>query len=87
MKRYQVYLDPHSVGILDEAVEGSIFSRSQFLRELVDAASTRCRNLLAVFKPPRVRDYSVWDKMIGSIKVKGRKSINLSENVDEIYYR
>lgn len=38
-------------------------------------------------KPSKLRDYSLFDKMIGSIRFKGKKTVNLSENVDEIYYR
>lgn len=30
---------------------------------------------------------SIWDEMIGSIKIKGKKTVRISENVDEIYYR
>lgn len=87
MKRYQVYLDPHSVGILDEAAEISSFSRSQIIREAIDAVSARFSNLLAAFKPPKARDYKWLDDMVGSIKIKGKKTIRISENIDEIYYR
>lgn len=87
MKRYQLYLNPHSVGVLDEASELSIFSRSEIIRQAIDAVSARFGNLLAAFIPPRSRDYSVWDEVIGSIDVKGEKTVRLSENVDEIYAR
>ena len=87
MKRYQVYLNPHSVSILDQAGDIVPRARSQLLREAADAAANRIGNLLAMFKPAKSKDYSWLDKMIGSIKVKGRKTVNISENVDEIYYR
>lgn len=87
MKRYQVYLNPQSVRVLDEAEEVFQLSRSRLLREAAEAAANRIGNLLAVFKKPRSADYSWLDKMIGSIKVKGIKQVHISENVDEIYYR
>ena len=86
MRRYQVYLDPHSVNILDEAAEMSPFSRSQLIREAIDAVSARFSNLLAAFKPPKFRDYKWLDRMVGSIKIKGKKTVRISENIDEIYY-
>lgn len=53
MKRYQVYLDPHNVGILDEVAEISDFTRSQLIREAVEGAAARVGNLLAFLKPPK----------------------------------
>lgn len=87
MKRYQVYLNPQSVSVLDEVSEISSLTRSKLIKEVVEAAAARIGNLLAVIKPPKMRSYSQWDKMIGSIKVKDKKTVNISENIDEIYYR
>lgn len=88
MRRYQVYLNPHSVNILDEVTEISEFSRSQLIRELVDAVATRFASLLAVVKSPKKIDYSWWDDMEGAITIGDKKkTVNISENVDEIYYR
>ena len=88
MKRYQVYLHPRSVGILDEVAEISPFNRSELIREAIDAVANRFGNLLAVFKPLKKTDYSWWDEMAGSITVGDKnKTVHISENVDEIYYR
>lgn len=87
MKRYQVYLDPHSVGILDEGAETLPLNRSQIIREAIAGAATRVGNLLAILKPTPPSDYSVWDEMIGAFEIKGQKVSYSSENVDEIYYR
>lgn len=86
MRRYQVYLNPHSVSILDELSKVSAFSRSQIIREAVEGAASRVGNLLALFKAPNSRDYSWLEKMTGSLKVKGRKKVNISERVDQLYY-
>ena len=88
MKRYQVYLDPHSVGILDDVASMSReFPRSRLIREAIEAAGDRVVNLVAAIAKPKVNNYSELDKMVGSITIKGKKKVHLSENVDEIYYR
>lgn len=87
LKRYQVYLDPHSINTLDEVSEIVPLTRSRLLREAISAAASRVGNLLAIYKPPKKNDYSWLDGLIGSITIKGKKTVNLSENVDEIYYK
>jgi len=47
MKRYQIYLDPRSVGIFDEASEISDFTRSRLIKEAIDGAASRIGNILA----------------------------------------
>lgn len=87
-KRYQVYLNTHAVRVFDEMAEVLGRTRSDLIREMMDAAAHRAGNLLAVFKPPEKIDYSWWDKMEGSVTVgDSNKTVNVSENVDEIYYR
>lgn len=85
-KRYQVYLNPHSVGILDEAAEIGSLTRSHWIREAVNGATARVGNLLAVLKPVKKEDYSWLDEMVGSLRAKGGKTVNISQRVDDIYY-
>lgn len=88
MKRYQVYLHPHSVRVLDEVATVAGFSRSRLIQEAVDAVVQRFSNILATLKPSKKVDYSWWDEMVGSITVgDGKKTVNISENIDELYYR
>ena len=87
MKRYQVYLNQHSVNILDELAEISDFNRSQIMREAIDAITMRFTNILAALKPPSKQDYRWLDDMVGAIKIKGKKEVHISENIDEIYYK
>lgn len=86
MKRYQVYLNPQSVNTIDESTELIGLTRSRIIREAVDAAASRIGNFLALVKP-RTNNYDWLDKMIGAINIKNKKTVKLSENVDEIYYR
>lgn len=88
MKRYQVYLNPHSVNILDEASTlSNEFPRSRLIREAIEAAGDRVGNLIAALIKPKVNNYSELDKMTDVIILKGKKSVNISENVDDIYYQ
>ena len=84
--RYQVYLDPRSVGILDEASDIIPVSRSLMIREMVDAGASRMVNLLASFKTVSSDDYSWLDKMVGSISSKRKFKTSASDRVDDIYY-
>lgn len=88
MKRYQLYLDPHSIDIFDDAATLSPeFPRSRLLREAIEAAGDRVVNLVASLIQPKENNYSELDKMVGAITIKGKKKVRLSENIDEIYYR
>lgn len=87
MKRYQLYLNPQSVHILDEITQVTQVSRSELIRAAIDGAATQVGNLLAVIKPPVSRDFSWLDTLVGSVVKKSRKKVKISENVDEIYYR
>ena len=87
MKRYQVYLNAQSVNILDEVTEISTISRSKLIQTAIDGAASRIGNLLAAVKPPKAQDYSVWDKMAGSIKIPSKKIVNFSQRDDDLYYR
>lgn len=87
MKRYQLYLNPQSVNILDELTQVSQVTRSELIRAAIDGAASQVGNLLAIIKPPISRDYSWLDKLIGSVVIKTRKKVKISEDVDEIYYR
>ena len=86
MKRYQVYLNPQSVSILDEFAEITPFTRSTVIQELIDGASSRLGNLLALVKKPKHSGYSELDKLVGKFKIKNPKTISITQRVDDIYY-
>jgi len=85
-KRYQIYLNSHDVSIVDEISEVSPFSRSQIIREMIAGGASRLANLLSTILPPP-NNYSELDKLDGIFTVPGKKKVNLSENVDDIYYK
>jgi len=84
MKRYQVYLNPHSVSILDDFAKPISVSRSKLIQMAIDAV---VNNLTKVFiatnTPPK--DTYILDSLVGAIKIKGKKKTNFAQNIDEIY--
>ena len=86
MKRYQVYLNPHSVSILDEVEKISNISRSKLVRGLVDRFTEQ---IAKVFAKRDDRPYKLThlDKLVGAIYLKTKKSTNYALDDDEIYLR
>jgi len=82
MKRYQVYLNPQSVKVID-AVEREIkLSRSGIIRLAVDALA---RNLITAL-PAEKAPAGALDSLIGIIASSGRQSTNTATHVDDIYF-
>ncbi len=86
MKRYQVYLNPHSVSILDEVEGISNISRSKIVRELVDRFTDQ---IAKVFTKRNDQPYrlSHLDKLVGAIDQKSKKPTNYALEDDEIYLK
>ena len=84
MKRYQVYLDPNSISILDDFAKPVSISRSKLIRMAIDAV---VNNLTKVFIRVNTRPKNTYilDSLVGSIKIKGKKKTNFAQNIDEIY--
>lgn len=88
MKRYQVYLNPHSVAIFDEFDSFTGVSRSKIIRSTLDSVAVKLGNLLALARPAP-KGESLMDRLVGSIKTPGKKKTNYAskENIDEMYMR
>lgn len=83
MKRYQVYLNPHSVAILDEIQKLSNITRSKIIRDAVDKIATQVIASIPI-KGPRKKSY-IMDELVGFIDLKSKKKTNYAEHVDDIY--
>ena len=83
MKRYQVYLNPHSVSIMDDFEKYSNISRSKLMREVIDRLA---QNLSRVFvknnKSPQKK--LILDSLVGFIN-KGHKQTNYALMDDNLY--
>jgi len=84
MKRYQVYLDPHSVSILDDFENYTNISRSKLIREAIDRLA---QNLARVFvaKNEQPREKLILDSLVGFINIKGLKQTNYALKDDKVY--
>lgn len=84
MKRYQVYLNPSSVSILDDFAKPINVSRSKLIQMAIDAVAN---NLTKVFISTNTlpTDTYILDSLVGSIKIKGKRKTNFAQNIDEIY--
>lgn len=85
-KRYQVYLDPHSVAVLDDLERLTQVSRSKWIREIVGRFASEVAKVIAQVKPEKPKKYHL-DELVGFIKVKGKKKTNYAMHVDNIYLR
>lgn len=84
MKRYQVYLNPNSVAVLDNFEGISNISRSSVIRQIIDKVSDQ---LIRVAMPRKsTKKYSVLEQMAGFVDLKTNKKTNFAQNVDEIYF-
>lgn len=83
MKRYQLYLNPHSVSVLDDFEEISSISRSKLIRETIDRVAEQFVAIFAWEKKTQKTKY--FDKLCGFIDLKTKEKTHFAENVDEIY--
>jgi len=84
MKRYQVYLNPHSVSILDDFEKYANISRSKLIREAIDRLA---QNLSRVFveKDKAPKEKITLDSLVGFINVAGQKQTNYALRDDNVY--
>lgn len=83
MQRYQVYLNPNSVEVLDELAKLTNFSRSQIIRDVIDKMAQKYEKILETNKKKRLKNNPLL-KMAGFAK---GPSKNISFNVNDIYLK
>ena len=84
MKRYQVYLNPHSVSILDDFENYTNISRSKLIREAIDRLAQNLTRVL-VAKNELPQEKLILDSLIGFINIKGQKQTNYALRDDSVY--
>lgn len=75
MKRYQVYLNPHSVSILDDFERYANIPRSKLIREAID----RLAQNLSLFLQPEMKlrnKNQLWIHLLGSLEVKNKQTLH-----------
>lgn len=86
MKRYQVYLNSHSVALLDDIEKITSISRSKVIRELVDRFVDQMAKVFTKERIPSSK-LTYLDQLVGSIKLKTSKPTNFALDDDEIYLK
>jgi hypothetical protein len=84
MKRYQVYLNPHSISVLDEFEEHSSIPRSRLIREAIDRLAQNLAKILnkQKFEPSNTH---ALDQMIGFIKLDSSQKTTYATKSDREY--
>ena len=83
MKRYQMYLEPKSVAVIDDLSRELDISRSQIVRDVISRMAREYEKVLTAVISLRRKNNPLL-RMAGFAK--GLPS-NLSQNVDEIYLK
>lgn len=81
MQRYQIYLEPRDVNILDELARLTSFSRSQIIRDVIAKMAKEYEKVLEKQTKKNLKN-NPFLKMAGMAK---GGSKNISKNIDEIY--
>ena len=81
MHRYQVYLDPRSVEVIDLYEKESGLSRSQVIRLAIDSLST---NLSRVLVSRGQKISPALDSLINLVKT-GHQRTNFATHIDDTY--
>lgn len=83
MNRYQVYLNPQSVNILDDFESMTNISRSQLIRETIDRLALQLSGFLSVQRQKSKK--FLFDSYAGCIDTGSNKKTNYANTVDDIY--
>jgi len=83
MNRYQIYLNPKSVDVLDNLARLTNISRSQIIRDVIDKMAKEYEKLLTKTETSRMKNNPLL-KMAGFAK--GGKP-GISRNVNQIYLK
>lgn len=83
MNRYQVYLNPQSVSVLDDFQSLTNISRSQLIRESIDRLALQLSGLLSIQR--KKNKQFLLDSFVGFIDMGSNKKTNYATTVDDIY--
>ena len=83
MQRYQIYLEPESVNVLDELAKLTNFSRSQIIRDVISRMAKEYEKLLETNRKNHLKNNPLL-KMAGFAKGPNR---DISHHVNDIYLK
>jgi hypothetical protein len=85
MKRYQVYLNPQTITVLEEVEKHTGLSRSSMIRSAVDTLADNLAKVLTD-KQISLKEYAHLDSLIGVLTA-SEKTIHISPEDKSIYYK
>lgn len=83
MKRYQMYLEPKSVAVIDDLSRELDISRSQIVRDVISRMAREYEKVLTAVVSLRRKNNPLL-RMAGFMK---SPTGHIAENIDEIYLR
>ena len=86
MKRYQVYLNPYSISILDDLEEAIDISRSKQLRLVVDRVAEVLGSILRAKEASQTKEEFLLDDLAGFVDLKTDKKIDFTKDIDDVVY-
>ena len=86
MKRYQVYLNSHSVSILDDLGKHTDISRSKLIQGVIDRFADQVAKVFSK-REDQSSSYTHFDKLVGAIHLKTKGPTNFALDDDEIYLK
>ncbi len=84
MKRYQVYLNQHSVSILDDLGTQTDISRSKLIQGVIDRFADQVAKVFSK-REAQSSNYIYFDKLVGAIHLQTKKPTNFALDNEEIY--
>ncbi len=86
MKRYQVYLNPNSISVIDDFEKYADISRSRLIGAAVDRLA---ENLARIFvaKDITPKNKYVLDSLVGFLSFDNQEKTDFASRVDEIYLK
>lgn len=84
MQRYQIYLDPQWVSTVDRFADLTNVRRSKQIQALVERYFHLISNLVS--GPSPMSKKGPLDDLVGIIKLKSKKKVDLARHVDDVVY-
>jgi len=86
MKRYQVYLNPYSISVLDDLGKIVDISRSKQLRLVIDRVAEELGSILRAKETSQAKEKFLLDDLAGFVDLKTDKKIDFTKDIDDVVY-
>lgn len=86
MRRYQVYLNPYSISVLDDLEKIIGISRSRQLRLVINRVAEELTSILRAKQASQNKKGFLLDELAGFIDLKTDKKTNFIEDIDRVVY-